>query len=211
MQAYVITIMDMPESRRVAQRCIESGAAFGAWIETHPATTPADSPHDMFIARAWSSVGFDHNAFSRLHPCMATFISHSSLWQLCVDVDEPILIMEHDAVIKAPIPELEPGYLVCNLGRPSFGHFETPPDGIGPLSSKRYFPGAHGYAIEPTGAAKLLAKAATDAQPTDVYLGLSRFPWLLEYHPWPIVCDDSFSTIQRERGCIAKHNKVVPL
>jgi hypothetical protein len=32
------------------------------------------------------------------------------------------------------------------------------------------------------------------------------FPWLEEYYPWPVVVDDSFSTIQNQQGCLAKHN-----
>ena len=54
-------------------------------------------------------------------------------------------------------------------------------------------------------------KAATEAEPTDVYLNLDRFPFITEFYPWPIECRDSFSTIQRELGCRAKHNEVKPL
>ena len=44
------------------------------------------------------------------------------------------------------------------------------------------------------------------ARPTDVFLNIESFPWLEEYYPWPVKADDSFTTIQNEFGCYAKHN-----
>jgi len=35
---------------------------------------------------------------------------------------------------------------------------------------------------------------------------LDTFPWLQEYYPFVARADDSFTTIQVERGCLAKHN-----
>ena len=95
----------------------------------------------------------------------------------------------------------------CNLGRPSFGSFNRPEPGLGPLVSKRYFPGAHAYYLTPSGAGLLLAKC-DQAEPTDIFLNKARFPWLQEFYPWPVVCEDSFTTIQKPRGCTSKHNAV---
>jgi GR25 family glycosyltransferase involved in LPS biosynthesis len=208
MRAFVITIMDMPQSVEVAQRCIDSGAEFGVKVEMAEACTPADMLRRWF--RDWDMSGFDDNPYSRQGPCMAAFSSHAASWFCCAEWVEDVLILEHDAVFVAPLPDLRGVSGVCNLGKPSFGEFKTPPDGLGPLVSKPYFGGAHGYYVTPHGAEQLLARARTDACPTDVFLSLARFPWLTEYHPWPIVCDDSFSTIQKARGCEAKHNKVTP-
>ena len=47
-----------------------------------------------------------------------------------------------------------------------------------------------------------------EARPTDVFLNRNTFPFLEEYFPWPVEAKDSFTTIQSERGCTAKHNKV---
>jgi hypothetical protein len=44
------------------------------------------------------------------------------------------------------------------------------------------------------------------AKPTDVYLNLDTFPWLQEYYPFVAEAQDSFTTIQVEEGCLAKHN-----
>ena len=76
---------------------------------------------------------------------------------------------------------------------------------IGHLISKPYFPGAHAYRLNKQGA-DLLINGIKNAKPTDVYLNKHWFPWLEEYNPWPVLCKDNFTTIQKEEGCLAKHN-----
>jgi GR25 family glycosyltransferase involved in LPS biosynthesis len=205
MKAYVITIRDLKESQEVADRCVTTGKAFGVDVEPWDAVTPTDP---RFRSHAFNLSGFDGNRFSRLEPCIATFLSHASLWQHCADRGEPMVILEHDAVFRARLPGLSSVNGCCNLGRPSFGSFTIPPDGFGPLVSKPYLPGAHAYYLTPDGADRLLAKAPAEAEPTDVYLNIGRFPWLTEFYPWPVICKDSFTTIQNATGCAAKHNTV---
>ena len=76
--------------------------------------------------------------------------------------------------------------------------------GSGPLVQKRYFGGAHGYIVSPSGAKELLKKAETNAGPTDTFLNLDNFPFLQEHNPWLVEARDTFTTIQNERGCRAK-------
>ena len=52
----------------------------------------------------------------------------------------------------------------------------------------------------------LLDKVATHSEPTDVYLNRDNFPFLQEHYPWKVEVNDSFTTIQQERGVYAKHN-----
>jgi GR25 family glycosyltransferase involved in LPS biosynthesis len=80
--------------------------------------------------------------------------------------------------------------------------------GVIPLTSKPYFPGAHAYMLKPAGAKLMVEQAAYYAGATDVFLQLSVFPWLQEYYPWPVIAKDSFTTIQNETGCQAKHSYV---
>jgi len=42
--------------------------------------------------------------------------------------------------------------------------------------------------------------------PTDVYLNIENFDFLEEYYPWVFRVNESFSTIQKEAGCRAKHS-----
>lgn len=207
MRAYIITIQGEPKSVEVARRCYWNAAAFGFDVSEFAAVTPKDDPRVMFEELGWPTEKFDNNRYSRPEPCMATFLSHSRLWLNCFEGGGPVLILEHDAFFKARLPDLTEVDGCCNLGHPSFGKFKTPEPGLGPLVSKPYFPGAHAYYLTPSGAERLLAKC-DEAEPTDIFLSKARFPWLQEFYPWPVVCDDSFSTIQNPKGCEAKHNKV---
>jgi GR25 family glycosyltransferase involved in LPS biosynthesis len=106
----------------------------------------------------------------------------------------------------SPLPNVFHGDIV-NLGKPSYGKWNTPTFlGEGPLTSKAYFPGAHAYYITPKGAQQLIDQAYIDAGPTDIFINKSHFNDLKECYPWPAEAKDSFTTIQNEIGCQAKHN-----
>jgi GR25 family glycosyltransferase involved in LPS biosynthesis len=95
---------------------------------------------------------------------------------------------------------------LLSLGEPSYGKYNDPLlIGVNPLTSKRYLPGAHAYMLKPKGARSILDVAKYSAQPTDIFLNIEVFPWLQEFYPWPAIAMDSFTTIQREAGCVAKH------
>lgn len=210
MKAYVITIKDMPESVKMASRCIDTASRHGVEVEVWPATTAKDNPCGMAVELGFSLEGFQGNPYSRLEPCVATFLSHARLWMECLYTMQTHLILEHDAVFVSDLPDVSMVAWLCNMGKPSFGGFITPRTGFGPLKSKRYLPGAHAYVIQPVAARCLLERARDEACPTDVFISLLRFPALEEFYPWPVECDDSFSTIQTELGCRAKHNDVKP-
>ena len=204
--AFVITILDNPQSKTVAGRCIEHAAAFGIECKPWKATTPADNLHALFEKDNLLPEGFIEK-YSRLENCMAAFHSHFSLWKHCVKLNREIIIFEHDAVVVNAIPEFLNHKGCISLGKPSYGKFNTPGSfGVNPLTSKRYFPGAHAYRIKPAYAKKMIEEAQRAARPTDVFLHLDIFPDLEEYYPWPVEAWDSFTTIQKEEGCLAKHN-----
>ena len=137
---------------------------------------------------------------------MATFSSHYSLWEKCAFHNEPFIIFEHDAIVVQELPENVNFMHVMTIGAPSYGKWLQPAYiGVGPLMSKQYFPGAHAYRVNRVGA-DLLMRGVSHAKPTDVYMNKHWFPWLEEYSPWPVLCKDSFTTIQNEAGCLAKHN-----
>lgn len=208
MKACVIVIEGHPDSERCAARTIETGRKFGITVERFRAVTPADDPAAMFEARGWPTGKFTHNRFSRPLPCMACFLSHATLWHHCAYSGESHLILEHDAVFVRELPVLRTAGLLVNLAKPSFGTFRTPPCGIGPLRSKPFMPGATGYYIHHRGAEQLLARAKHEAEPTDVFMSIARFPFIRESYPWCIECEDEVSTVQREEGCKGKHNTV---
>lgn len=208
MKHFVITILENPKSVNVAKRCIESGANHGMDIEMFKAITPLDDLLEIMAEEGIKRDGFVEK-YSRLNNCMAAFMSHYSLWKKSVELNEEITIFEHDAWILEPIPDII-NYRGCiSFGQPSYGRWNSPMHfGVNTLTSKRYFPGAHAYRVKPHVAQLLIDEAKRYAQPTDVFLHLDRFPFLEEYYPWPVIARDSFTTIQKEEGILAKHSYV---
>lgn len=205
MKNFVITIRENAKSVAAATRCISSGATNGIDIEYYEATTPKNSDIRALLEEyRLPEKGFNE-VYSRLDNCIAAFLSHFSLWQFSAEQNEEVTIFEHDAVVVDTIPEID--YNGCiSFGKPSYGRFNMPPNlGRNRLVSKRYFPGAHAYRIKPNAAKVLVETARFEAMPTDVYLNIERFPFLEEYYPWPVEVRETFTTIQKEQGCLAKH------
>jgi len=206
MKSFVITIIDNKKSIAAADKCINSGVAHGMLIQNSRAITPRDSIRDILKKQGISDQGFKEK-FSRLDNCIAAFLSHYALWTQCAAGKEDFQIFEHDAVVVNEIPDFI-NYQGCiSLGKPSYGKYNDPLQiGVNPLTSKRYFPGAHAYRLKPDAAKLLIEQAKKAPKPTDVFLNIDTFPWLEEYYPWPVEAHDTFTTIQRTEGCLAKHN-----
>jgi len=205
MKAFVITLTNNPKSVEVAERCIASGKRHGVDIKMFDAITPDDEPLEILEREGIPPMAFDER-YSRNLNCISAFLSHYTLWKQCSDSNETFVILEHDAVITDPIPT-SPFRFAMNIGAPSYGKWNTPKTlGVNPLTTKKYFPGAHAYMVTPAGARKLVDAAPELARPTDIYLNINNFPWLQEYYPFCAEAQDSFTTIQVEEGCLAKHN-----
>ena len=207
MKSFVITIMDNERSVQVADRCIKSGKKFGIDIEKFSAVTPKTHDPEKYAESLDIPTDGFKEIYSRYENCLSAFLSHYLLWEKCVNLNEQLLILEHDAVIVDSIPVFAGYKHLLNLGEPSYGKARQPMSiGVGPLTSKQYLPGAHGYMIKPSGAKMLIDRAQLTAMPTDVFINKTNFPWLEEYYPWPVKAVDSFTTIQNKHGCAAKHN-----
>jgi len=208
MKNYVITIRSNAMSVGAAGRCINSGRMNNLKIEMFDAITPSDDPVEIAESLGLNVSGFHEDEFySRYQNCVAAFMSHFSLWSMCYEQEEEFTIFEHDAILVNHIPRHIPYKEIISLGKPSYGgHVDLKSFGVNPLTSKRYFPGAHAYRLRPAGAKKLIDQAKICAKPTDIYLNLDTFSNLQEYYPWPVEAKDTFTTIQKRQGCLAKHN-----
>src|SRR6056300_62955 len=208
MKAFVITITSLDESVKCAERCIKSADdKSNIKVEMFDAITPSKNPRAIAKKRQMNLEGFKHDIGSRPDNVLSAFMSHYILWDLCARGKEEFLIFEHDAVVVDQIPQYAPYQGCMSLGAPSYGKFQQPFQmGVIPLTSKKYFPGAHAYKLKPAGARALVDEATFNAMATDVFLNVNLFPWLEEYYPWPVVAKDSFTTIQNKTGCQAKHN-----
>jgi GR25 family glycosyltransferase involved in LPS biosynthesis len=205
-KAYVITIEGLKQSEAAAERCIASAQRQGLEVYKHYGITPKDDPEAIMAVEGIPADGF-REVYSYLESCLSAFLSHYSLWKKCVQDNCQYIIFEHDAILVDVLDFFAPFDKCMNIGAPSYGKYVTPSHlGVGPLTSKQYFPGAHAYRLKPAGAKLLIEQAKQFAMPTDVFLHTDRFPWLQEQYPWPAKARDTFTTIQREQGCIAKHN-----
>lgn len=204
MKSYVITIKSMPESVKAAKRCINSMKEYD--VQMFSAITPDDDPVSIAQEEKIRLDNFKDSRYSRYERCVSAFLSHYSLWKKCIEDNEEYQIFEHDAVCTGTLPRFINYQRCVSLGAPSYGKFNTPTKlGTSPLVSKPYFPGAHAYRLHPKGAQELVMFAKGTARPTDIYLNINQFPWLEEYYPWPVEVKETFSTIQHEGGCTAKH------
>lgn len=206
MKGYVITMVSLPESVQSAERCIKSAARFNFEVEMTPAVVPQDDP-EFWCEKKGIPISLFREVYSRFENCLSAFCSHYMLWQQSYSEDETLLVLEHDAYFVGEIPSV-PFDDILSYGHPSYGKWVTPNTiGKSKLVSKQYLPGAHAYAVTPSGAKKLMDKAKECASPTDLFISNRNFPNCVEeYYPWPVEARDNFSTIQNTRGCVAKHN-----
>lgn len=207
MKSFVIAIEDNHLSQQAADRCIASAKRYGITVEKWPAITPRHPEFKKMVADCGLQEHMFESGHSKKENAMACFLSHMSLWKYSVEHKVDVMILEHDAVFIGRVPALFGFHKVVTLGQPSYGNYITPATlGTSPLVQADYFKGAHSYIVRPSGASELIEKVSDYSRPTDIYLNVLNFPWLEEYYPWPVKVDDSFSTIQMQRGCVAKHN-----
>jgi GR25 family glycosyltransferase involved in LPS biosynthesis len=110
---------------------------------------------------------------------VACFMSHFLLWKHCLEINEPILIFEDDAIINDSFNE---SYYESLMGRIDFlylGRNENEPENVIDVDDNLEIPGyaynMHAYAISPFGAKKLLStNIKTNIIPVDDYVALMK-------------------------------------
>ena len=119
MKAFVITLLDNKYSEAKADECIASAAKFGLEVNKWFGTDKEHAVEEMEsqgLEWAWADNNtrkvicpisglqqFPYTA-ADLRAKIGCSMSHWFLWQHCVDLDEAILILEHDAVFLRPLP-----------------------------------------------------------------------------------------------------------
>lgn len=102
MRAFVITLKGHAYSEACADRCIKS--AKGIEVERFEAVGPERSESvmkDLDLSWTWGNgwKNLKHHPYGGGLPArIGCAMSHYLLWRKCVDIAEPILILEHDAV-----------------------------------------------------------------------------------------------------------------
>lgn len=222
MQAFVITLEGNDYSEACAKRCIESAAYFGQEVAQFGAVD-ADNAQRVMAAHglkwAWAhgntayrtcpTTGLRQHPYGNLQACMGCAMSHYLLWRKCVELDEPILILEHDAVFLRALPEVE--FIgICQVNDPRGA---TPRGdywsgmmtcrGEGVFHKTRIFAGARpdglagnsAYMLKPWAAADLIgAYKKFGVWPNDATMCVQLFPYLQELYPFVTRVEQAKST-----------------
>lgn len=124
----------------------------------------------------WRDIGvtlLDRGAIVKRPGARGCWFSHWRLWQHCIAVNQPIVVLEHDAGISAPWPkDIDLNHCVWKLHRPD-GRGERVNTITGEWSC-----GAWAYTMTPRFAQQLIDFSRTHgAQAVDKQLGRSVIPW----------------------------------
>ena len=219
MQAFVITLSKIPESVAASKLAIESAAKFGLQAQTFDAIARDQAP--LLLEKENLECRSQSNEYGDFLAVMGCFMSHYSLWKKCIELNEPIIILEHDAIVYSEIPlKLLKGSMCTNIGEPSYGRKKKAKLNllnkiknrlfnkrvIQPLFPQKYFRGTHAYYLEPAGAKKLVEGALKlKFCPADIFLNKSDFPFIKEIYPWAVTVKTNFSTIQHDAGIAKQH------
>ena len=143
-------------------------------------------------------------------PELACFLTHFQLWCQCAVSDRPIAVLEHDAVLLAPLPNHSWINCIHYLGH----HDQLPDDlGVTPYFTGlrrpdgryehryRFMAGTHAYTIDPTMARRLVSDTIARGidRSVDMFIDLDRY-CVIQTGMYAVNAGSSVSTVQRSRA-----------
>ena len=182
---YIISIQGNKVSEQLTQQCLASCEKVGqpnvnvfpafdatgskVKVQQHDLGLPVGELGSIKVPEFLQGQAFIN--FLRLKRCdllmtqIACFLSHYSLWCMCLDKDRPIVILEHDAVMVKPF--VRHNYLnnIVYLGGSEQIHGSLrdtdtiPPHASDQQGLDRFICRAHAYSIDPIMAKNLVSYA----------------------------------------------------
>lgn len=216
MKAYVITLESNAESFTAADRLIDSSNHFGNefTIQKYRASEPNDVASGFFNRGIkwnypWTKEFMDMQSGLLKTPYetedpkkrMACFLSHWLLWYKCAEIDEPLLIFEHDAIFIRKLQlslVTDSPYEIVSLNDPRgatrkgqryheliAGENVTQVPWIDVYNVPQGLPGNSAYYITPKGAKKILEVVKEyGAWPNDAIMCKQLMPKMLGCLGW---------------------------
>lgn len=229
MRAFVITLKDHKYSEASAKECIRTAARYGLIVEKFYGVGINEAykvMHDHGLKWTWA----DNNTTNTVCPItklrqfpyktdmlekkIGCSMSHYLLWKKCVEMDETILILEHDAIFLRYIPKHIKFNGICQINDPkgatpkgswwsqqmikrggegvfkktiiNEGSEKDIPDGLA---------GNSAYFIKPWAAKELIDKYhEIGVWPNDAILCRQLLPYLEEYYPFVTRVNQTQST-----------------
>ena len=200
---YIISLANVPESLAGAKRCVSSAKRYGEdkGMEIFPGVRKEESLA-FFLERGLtfgSTPGREktHDISAE----MGCFASHYLLWEKCVELDEPIMILEDDVEFCAPILPLRFKEIIY-LGKPYSQWYTKIMASMPNKYQEAYYPfnhllGTYAYAITPLGAQKLVNTARKTVVDVADWFIRSRAYDILCYLPHPITTRTEHSAIRK--------------
>lgn len=184
MKSYIICLSRIESSLDSATKVKAALDQFGIEAELFEGTY-GDEAREQYLSqgRRWHPWGFKgpdrpypEDFRDEIPPAgeIGCFYSHYRLWQLCAELDQPIMVFEDDVVLVRPYQPVEWDD-VLSLAfshakkMPRYQHFLDTPKGE--PKAEQYgqasMPGNGGYAIHPHAARKLVETYASTYLPAD--------------------------------------------
>lgn len=172
--AYIITIPKNIVSETKFKKCSEScdrvGMSWKKWDAFDGTTGDIIVPENLRNQGwiRWIKVVNESLANSEI----CTLLSHISLWAHCVEIDQPIVVLEHDAIMIKKVEEHPAINAIAYLGsieqvRNNF--FHSPIAIMGQLNENyRFILRTHAYSVDPMMARRLLSAILENGITTSV-------------------------------------------
>lgn len=228
MKAFVITLKNNSYSEKSANNCIESAKKFKFYIKKFYGVDKEHANDVMgYYGLKWTwannnlgkitcqKTGLTHFPYttSDLRAKIGCSMSHYLLWKKCIELDEPILILEHDAIFLRELPNFKfKG--ICQINDPAgatrkgtwWSQQMINRNNIGvhektwiTTENERNIPdglaGNSAYVIKPWAAEELLNKFHNiGVWPNDAMMCKQLFPYLEEYYPFITKVNQTQST-----------------
>ena len=184
---YIITIEGNEKSQELAKRCKESCEEVGQPLVEYAAAF--DGTKDGIVKVPNYYKGAPWLKWIKLHTDVlsptqiAVYYSHFALWCRCLEMDQPIVILEHDAVMVKSFPAMPVYNSIVYLGsseqyKDGNGVYNIPPHGTAESGRNRFICRAHAYAIDSAIAKNLISHTIKYGITTslDVHIRSDLFP-----------------------------------
>jgi glycosyl transferase family 25 len=183
-EAYVITLKDNAISETMSKRCQESCIAvqmpYQIWYAIDGTGPDYVIPDHLKTKSFLSWIKQANDKLTRAE--IATFITHLSLWEHCMTINKPIVILEHDAVMIKKYDFHRCVNMVYYLGSKKIYKDENNLKNLIPpwyqiRDSYNFINCAHAYAIDPFMAKNLFCDAIKNGiiAPVDNFIRVDKY------------------------------------
>ena len=185
-KTFVIALKDHPVSEKQLQDCLASAMKYQWDVEVFWGVYGNTLTDD-----SWSTIGVKPNM--KKVGEKGCWFSHYYLWAKCLELNEPIVVLEHDAIIQTNWRPLEINNALIKL----HSHYRKDPNSIKwkhPITGQ-WSPSTHAYCLTPNHAEILInAAKSLGAYSADVHMGSNIIPVHMAGEPEIVSRQNSYST-----------------